>query len=197
MASPGFVGLRELVRTVVQRDVLRACAAQSSNGRERWMVLVLDTEASRVPGRRCAHLLGNSQVVARTQKKPLGTNVSPRIGCSENARGRAPIFFCRRGEGLASARVEEKAHTSLCRKPTRERRESRAACTSSELEDALRDWARARARARRLLWKARTNFIPPHPTKPWVYRWHLCTRAYDGREIFLSRCCRLSWGCTT
>jgi len=44
MGAPGFVGLREMLRTVVQRDVLKACKAQSKG----WLVLVLDAEASRV-----------------------------------------------------------------------------------------------------------------------------------------------------
>ena len=37
-------GLRELVRSIVQRDILRSCAGKCRG----WMVLVLDEQASRV-----------------------------------------------------------------------------------------------------------------------------------------------------
>ena len=44
MNRPAAGGLRELVRHIVQRDVLRASAAKSRG----WMVLVLDAAAARV-----------------------------------------------------------------------------------------------------------------------------------------------------
>ena len=43
-ARPPADGLRELVRHIVQRDVLRASAAKSRG----WMVLILDAAAARV-----------------------------------------------------------------------------------------------------------------------------------------------------
>ena len=42
-ARPAASGLRELVRHIIQRDVLRASAAKSRG----WMVLVLDAAAAR------------------------------------------------------------------------------------------------------------------------------------------------------